>query len=72
MKTSGVREMSTAFGVTKVPSDLKSNGKTNYLETKTMYKKLRTECQKCFVYQSDEKYTISIDQMEKIPKDWTI
>lgn len=69
MKTSRIREMSIAFGVTKVPSDLKSNGKQTYLETKSMYKKFRTEYQKCFVYQSDEKYTISIDQMERAPKD---
>jgi hypothetical protein len=43
MKNSGGGEMSTISGVKKVPFDLKPGGKTNYLETKTMYKKFWTE-----------------------------
>jgi hypothetical protein len=72
MCTSGAEEMSTTSGVTEVLSNLEPGGKTDYLETKTMYEKFWTEYQKCFVWNVDTKYTISIDQMERAPKDWTI
>lgn len=39
MKILGAKEMSRALGVIEVPSDLEPGGKTNYLETKMMYKK---------------------------------
>ena len=55
--------MSTTFGMTKVPFDLEPNGQTDYLDTKIMYKKFRTECQKCFMQNVDTKYKISIEQM---------
>jgi hypothetical protein len=44
MKTFGTGEMSTTSGVIKVPFDLELGGKTDYLETKTMYKKFWIEC----------------------------
>jgi hypothetical protein len=72
MCTSGSGEMNTIFGVTDVPSDLEPGGKTDYLETKKMYEKFWTECQECFVWKVDTKYTISIDQMERAPKEWMI
>jgi hypothetical protein len=61
MKTSGVGDLSMTSG----------GGKTDYLETKKMYKKFWTECQECFVFQVDMNYTISIEQMERAPIDWT-
>jgi hypothetical protein len=63
MKILGAGEMSMTSGVTKVPSDLEPDGQTDYLETKIMYKKFRTECQGCFVWNVDTKYKISIEQM---------
>jgi hypothetical protein len=39
MHTLGAGEMSTTTGVTEVPSDLKPGGRTDYLQTKTIYKK---------------------------------
>jgi hypothetical protein len=44
----------------------------DYNETKTMYKKFWIECQDCFVFKADTKYSISIDQMMQAPKDWII
>jgi hypothetical protein len=38
MKTFGAGKMSIASEVTEVPSDLDPGGKTDYLETNTMYK----------------------------------
>jgi hypothetical protein len=72
MRISRTGEMSTTYGVMEVPSDLEPGGKMDYLETKTMYERFWTECQECFVWNVDTKYTISIDQMERAPKDWTI
>jgi hypothetical protein len=39
---------------------------------KMMYKIFWSECQECFVWNVDTKYAISIDQMERAPKDWMI
>jgi hypothetical protein len=72
MKVFGTAEMSSVIGIIEVPSNLKPSGITDYLETKTMYKKFWTKCQECFVFKVDTKYSISIDQMERAPKDWTI
>jgi hypothetical protein len=69
MCTSRAGEMSTTSGVIEVPLDLELGGKTDYLEMKTMYEKFWTECQECFVWNVDTKYAISIDQMERAPKD---
>jgi hypothetical protein len=72
MKTLETWEMSMASRVTKVPLDLKPGGKTDYHKTKIMYKKFWIGCQECFVFWMDIKHAISIDQMERTPKDWTI
>jgi hypothetical protein len=37
-----------------------------------MYKKFWTECQDCFVFEVNKKFSISIDQMVLARKDWTI
>ena len=37
-----------------------------------MYKKFWTEYLDCFVFEVDKKFSISIDQMIRAPKDWTI
>jgi hypothetical protein len=58
--------------VTEVPSDLEPGGKTDYLETKTMYEKFWTECQEYFIWDVDIKYEIPIEQMIWAPTDWTI
>jgi hypothetical protein len=63
MRVSRIAEISAASAITKVPSSLKPSEKTDYNETKTMYKKVWTECQDCFVFEVDRKYSISIDQM---------
>jgi hypothetical protein len=65
-------EVSTASAITEVPSSLEPGKKTDYNETKTMYEKFWTECQDCFVFEVDRKFSISIDQMQRAPKDWTI
>ena len=44
----------------------------DYNETKTMYEKFWSECQDCFVFEVDKKLSISINQMYRAPKDWTI
>jgi hypothetical protein len=71
-KTFGVGEMNTTSKVTQIPFDLELDEKIDYLETKTMYEKFWTECQECFVFEVDTKYTISIEQLERVPTDWTI
>jgi hypothetical protein len=65
-------EMSTASAITKVPSALEPGEKMDYNETKTMYEKFWTECQDYFVFEVDMKYSISIEQMMRAPKEWTI
>jgi hypothetical protein len=72
MRVSGTSEISRAFGVTEVPSELESGGQTYYEEIKRMYKKFWTECQSCFVFEVDTKYSVSINQLQLAPKDWTI
>jgi hypothetical protein len=67
-----IGELSTTSAITEVPSSLEPGEKTDYNETKTMYKKLWSECQDCFVFEADKKFSISIDQMVRAPKDWTI
>jgi hypothetical protein len=44
----------------------------DYNETKTMFEKFWIECQDFFVFEVDKKYSISIDQMMRAPKGWTI
>jgi hypothetical protein len=61
MRVSQIAEISTASAITKVPSSLEPGEKTDYNETKTMYKKFWTECQGCFVFEVYKKYSISID-----------
>jgi hypothetical protein len=58
--------------ITKFLSSLELGEKTDYNETKTIYKKFWTKCQDCFVFEVDRKYSISIDQLMQAPKDWTI
>jgi hypothetical protein len=72
MRLSRPAEVSTASVITEVPSSLEPGEKTDYNETKTMYEKFWTECQDCFVFEVDRRFSISIDQMERAPKDWTI
>jgi hypothetical protein len=64
--------MSTTSGITEVPFDLEYGGKIDYLKTKIIYKRFWTKCQEWFVIKVDTKYSISIDQMEGAPTDWTI
>jgi hypothetical protein len=72
MRLSRPAKVSTASAITEVPSSLEPGEKTDYNETKTMYEKFWTECQDCFVFEVDRKFSISIDQMERAPKIWTI
>jgi hypothetical protein len=44
MKLTGTVEMSTASAIMKVPSKLEPEKKTDYEETKMLYKKFWTEC----------------------------
>ena len=37
-----------------------------------MYEKFWSECQDCYVFEVDKKFSISIDQMERAPKNYTI
>jgi hypothetical protein len=60
MKVFEIIEMNTTSGIMEVPSELEP-GQIDYLETKTMYEKFWTECQSCFVFEVDTKYSISID-----------
>jgi hypothetical protein len=39
MKTLGAGEMSTTSGIIKVPCNLETSGKTDYLKVKIMYEK---------------------------------
>jgi hypothetical protein len=72
LRISRPADVSTASAITEVPSSLEPGEKTDYNETKTMYEKFWTECQDCFVFEVDRKFSISIDQMQRAPKDWTI
>jgi hypothetical protein len=72
MRVSRTAEMSTASGVTVVPFKLEQGGQTDYQKTKTIYDKFWIECQSCFVFEVDTKFSISIDQLKKVPKYWTI
>jgi hypothetical protein len=65
-------EISIVSTITEVPSTLESDEKTDYNETKTMYKKFWTKCQDFFVFEVDTKYSILIEQMMRAPKEWTI
>ena len=65
-------KVSTASTITEVPSSLEPGEKMDYDERKTMYENFWLECQDCFVFEVDKKFSISIDQMEQAPKDWTI
>ena len=62
-------EISTAFAITKVSSLFEPGEKIDYNETKTMYKKFWTIYQDCFVFKINKKFSISIDQMNRAPKD---
>ena len=62
-------EVSTSSTVTKIPSALEPGEKTDYKETKTMYKKFWSECQDCFVFEVDKKFSVSINQMYRALKD---
>ena len=53
-----------------MPTILGPNEKADYNETKIMYEKFWSECQDCFVFEVEKKF--SIDQMVQSPKDWTI
>jgi hypothetical protein len=64
--------MSMVSATTKVPFALELDEKTDYNEIKTIYKKFWIECQDCFVFEVDTKYSILIDQMMQAPKIWTI
>jgi hypothetical protein len=72
MRVTRIGELSTSSAITEIPSSLEPSEKTDYNETKIMYKKFWTECQDCFVFEVDKKFSISIDQMVRAPKDWTI
>jgi hypothetical protein len=72
LRVTQIGEFSTTSAIIEVPSSLEPGEKTDYNETKTMYKKLWTKCQDCFVFEVDKKFSISIDQMVQAPKDWTI
>ena len=72
MRVSRPAEGSTSSAVTEIPSALELGKKTDYKETKTMYEKFWSECQHCFVFEVDKKFSISINQMHRAPKDWTI
>jgi hypothetical protein len=65
-------EISTAFAITEVPSSLEPKEKMDYNEMKTMYEKFWSECQDYFVFEVHKKFSISIDQMVRALKDWTI
>jgi hypothetical protein len=72
MRVTRIGELSTMSAITEVPSSFEPGEKTDYNETKTMYEKFWTECQDCFEFEVDKKFSISIDQMVRAPKDWTI
>jgi hypothetical protein len=57
-------EISTAFAITEVPSSLEPKEK--------MDEKFWSECQDYFVFEVHKKFSISIDQMVRALKDWTI
>ena len=51
--------MNTTSSVIEVPLDLEPYRKTDYLETKTIYKKFWTKCQECFIWNVETKYAIT-------------
>ena len=61
MQVSRPAEGSIAFVLTKIPSDLEPRAKTDYNKTKTIYEKFLLECQDCFVFEVDKKFSISIN-----------
>jgi hypothetical protein len=69
MRVSQLAEISTTSATTEVLSALELGEKTDYNKTKTMYKKFWIECQDCFVFEVNTKYSISIKQMMRAPKD---
>jgi hypothetical protein len=69
MRVSRLAEISTASAITKDSSALEPGEKLDYNETKAMYESFWTECQDCFVFEVDTKYSISIEQMMRAPKD---
>ncbi len=65
-------EASTTSALTDLPAEYKHGVTVDYKEAKSIYEKFWTECQDCFVFQTDTKYEIEIDQMDRAPADWTI
>ena len=72
MRVSWPVEGSTASTVIEILSEFELGENTDYNETKTMYEKFWSECQDCFVFEVDKKFSISTNQMYWAPKDWTI
>jgi hypothetical protein len=61
MRVSRGAEISTTSVITEVLSSLEPGEKTDYNETKTVYKFFWTECQDYFMFEVDRKFSISID-----------
>ena len=69
MRVSQPTEISTMSAITEDFFVLKPGEKLDYNETKAMYESFWTECQDYFVFEVDTKYSISIEQMMRAPKD---
>ncbi len=71
-RTDPMAEPSTTSVLTDLPSEYKRGDEIDYSEAKTIYQKFWTECQDCFIFETDTKFEIPIHQMDRAPADWTI
>jgi hypothetical protein len=70
--TPEVPEPSIASALTDVPAELTPGEDIDYSDAQKTYKKLWTECQDCFMFDTDTKYEIDVSKMTPAPSDWTI
>ena len=72
MKVARPAEVSIGSALTEIPKDLEPGETTDYTETKTNYEKFWSECQECFIFDVDKKFSLHISQLHRAPTDWTI
>ena len=56
----------------EISSALEPGEKMDYNKTKTMYEKFWSKCQDYFDFEVDKKFSVSINQIYRAPKHWTI
>ena len=65
-------EASTASALTEVPVELEDGDEADLEVIKKIYEKFWMECQRCFIFEINEKWEVRIDQLDFALLDWTI